>query len=369
MSSPVFQCWPNLPYKILGAGFNFSTHSTLTLSTTSSAVALPLEIISSVTVDKVECYLNAGASTDFRCRIVTADATTGQPTTTLVDANASATITATSAAWNTFDFTNFTLSAGVAWIVFDSTSTPGTAMTIPYSLDYTNTLPDFSNFTPRYWSGSAWVSVGTRKSLRVRLKTTDGWIAMYPAAPLDGASGINPLIMDTSENPACRGNRFIAPATGTLCAFDISIASFSSGASFDFVLANSGCTTELSRAEFRETRIAYNEGLLRLTLSAPVPVTSGTSYDCYITAGSLAGATTGLGIAALDTSEDSGTVIGCYGVEPGDILGLYVNSPVTEGGSDTPTTTANHVFPWVPVYSEITTTSGGGGETSHVFSA
>lgn len=361
--------WDNLVFEGLSGVIQFGTHSTLTISTTSSAVAIPFDLGSTETIDLFQVYLASGASTAFRCRIVSADASTGNPTSTLVDANATSTITATSGGLNTFDFTDFSLASGSYWIVLDSTATPSTALEIHYAGDYVLSNNSNSGVVARYWTGSAWASISAGfRGIRARLKTASGWHCIRGLVPFGSASGVESLVMDTSENPACRGNRFVAPWSGEVCGFNISVAGFSSGTSFDFVLANSGCSTELARIEVFYNSIALSSGKYRIRFPA-VSVVAGTSYDVYIKAGSQAGTTTGVIITALDTSEDSGAVIGCYGVEPGDILGLYVHSPVTEGGSDTPTTTADHVFPWVPVYSEITTGGGSGGETSHVFVA
>lgn len=359
--------WPNLLHRPISNGITFTTRATWTLSTTSSAVAVPLCLNETTEIDKFEVYLAAGACTDFRCRIVTSDAT-GLPTSTLSHANASETQAAVSADWNVFDFTNFSLSPGLFYIIVDCTSSPSVSLTLHYHLDYVSVVYEAIASSPLYWTGSAWATDGSRRSLRVRLKTSTGWMPLYPCAPLPGASGIDGLIMDTSENPACRGNRWIAPASGTVAGFDVCIAAFSSSTSFEFVVADEGCTTELARCEVFRNMVTTVEGVVRISFP-PVTVVAGTAYDCYITAGSAAGASTGVSVVALDTSEDSGAVIGCYGVTPGDILGIYVHDPATEGGSDTPTT-ANHVFPWVPVYSEITTSGGGsGGETSHVFAS
>ena len=361
--------FPNLVHRNLTTGITLSTRASWTLSTTSSTVAVPLCLTATTEIDFFEAYLNAGESTTFRCRLVTANATTKLPTATLAHANADLSITASAAAWNRFDFTNFSLSAGLYWILLDSTATPAVALAMLYNVDYYVSGIDAVDNSPLYWTGSAWTTDGTRRSLVVRLKSAAGWMALYPAAPLSGAAGLNPLIMDTLEDPACRGIRFIAPASGDISGFEIAFAGFTADTSCEFVLASEGCVTELARVEIFRAQITVADGTLRISFPS-VTVVAGTSYDFYVVAGSQATTTGGISITALDTSEDGGAVIGSYGVTPGDIKGLYVHEPPTEGGSDTPTTTTDHVFPWVPVYSEITSSGGGGGgETSHTFAA
>lgn len=361
--------WRNLQHPMMAPAIGFGTNAQITLSTTSSLVAIPIDLPRAEEIDFFEVYLNTGESTAFRCRIVTVDAATGLDTSTLAHANADLSITATSGAWNKFDFTNFTLAAGSYWLLLDSTATPGTALAIQHNQDYDGLANTSAGRSVNYWTGSAMASVSVSlRSIRGRMKSASGWMEHFPLAPLGGASGINGLILDTLENPACRGNRFIAPFSGKISAFDVSIG-LSSTRSMVFVFATEECASELARVE--DFQSAGNSTAFTRKIRFPeVTVVAGTSYDCYVTAGSLATTTTGANMSALDTSEDSGNVIACYGVTPGDILGLYVNDPPTEGGSDTPTTTADHVFPWVPIYSEITTSGGsGGGETSHVFAA
>jgi hypothetical protein len=361
--------FPNLLHRNLSAGISLTTRASWTLSTTSSTVAVPLCLTETTEIEFFEAYLNSGASTAFRCRIVTSSATTKLPTETLSHANADLSITASAAAWNRFDFTNFSLAPGFYWILLDSTVTPSTALALMYNVDYYVTGIEAVDNSPLYWTGSAWITDASRRSLVVRLKSTAGWMALYPAAPLSGATGLNPLFMDTLEDPQCRGIRFIAPASGNISGFEIAFAGFTAATSCEFVLASEGCVTELARVEIFRAQITVADGTLRISFPS-VTVVAGTSYDFYVVAGSQATTTGGISITALDTSEDGGAVIGSYGVTPGDIKGLYVHEPPTEGGSDTPTTTTDHVFPWVPVYSEITSSGGGGGgETSHTFAA
>jgi hypothetical protein len=361
--------FPNLPHRNIAAGISLATRATWSLSTTSSTVAIPLSLTATTEIDLFEAYLNSGASTAFRCRIVTSSATTKLPTATLAHANADLSITATSAAWNQFNFTNFSLSAGFYWILLDSTVTPSVTLAMLYNVDYFSSAVESVDNSPLYWTGSAWATDATRRSLVVRLKSSVRWMALYPAAPLSGATGLNPLIMDTLENPACRGIRFVAPASGDISGFEISFAGFTASTSCDFVLASEGCSSELARAEISRDQITSADGTLRISFPSAT-VVAGTSYDFYAIAGSQATTTGGISITAIDTSEDSGNVIGCYGVTPGDIKGLFVHDPPTEGGSDVPTVTLDHIFPWSPVYSEITASGGGGGgETAHVFAS
>ena len=349
--------------------FAFATNSQITLSATTSRVNIPLRLRKDTEIDLLKVYLASGASTAFRARIVTVAATTGEATDTLAHANASATITAASANWNTFDFTNFTLSAGNYWISLDSTDTPATALAIQYNSDYDGFANNDSSAGVRYWTGSALANTAAIvRCIRLALKSTTGWVPVFPCAPLGAASGIDSLIMDTLENPACRGVAFIAPVSGKICGWNINKAAITANTSFDFVMATSGCASELARVEEFATPAASTAFIHRVRFP-DVDVVAGSRYDVYITAGSQATTTGGISITALDTSEDSGNVIGSYGVTPGDLKGLYVHEPPTEGGSDVPTTTLNHVFPWVPVYSQITTSGGGGGETAHVFAA
>lgn len=361
--------WPGLVCPDLATDFTHSTTAAATISTTSSIVALPITISESTTFDHIEAYLASGVSTDFRCRVVTENSSTGLPSTTLADGSSTATVSVSGAGWKTFDFTNFTLSAGRYWVLFDSTSTPSTALAIHYMPDAYANAQYLLTPCPMYWTGSAYavMNAGTR-ALRVRVKSTDGWLFTMPCFPFPGASGLNPLVMDTAENPSCRGNRFVAPYSGTIIGASLSIGLYNSGASFDCVLANSGCTTELGRIENFYVHSASLRGAFVLEFPSAVSVTAGTSYDLYVTAGSLATSSTGPWISALDVSDDSGNVIQCLGVSPGDVIGMYVHQPVTEGGAGSVTTTANHVFPLVPIYGSITAGGGGGGGVPVAFS-
>lgn len=325
------------------------------LSASTSVFATPLDLLTTRTVDKVEVYIQSGASTGFRCRIVELDAA-GLPSSTLVHANAEATITATAGSWNVFNFTNFSLTGGCYWIVFDSPT--GLTATLRIENMSDSIVNACASHRSVYWTGSAYATATVSNGYcRVRLKTTDGWVALPRGMPSVAASGIDSLIMDTLENPACRGIRFEAPWSGDVIGFDISISNFTANTSYDFVLANQGCSAELARAEMLQAKAQggfYNH---QVRFPEPVAVTAGTLYDAYVTAGSLTTTTGGVSITALDVSDDSGAVIGCYGVVPGDVQGLYVHQPPTEGGVDVPTVTMDHVFPWTPVYGSITSES------------
>lgn len=326
------------------------------LSASTSVFATPLDLVETRTIDKVEVYVTSGASTGFRCRIVEPDSS-GLPSTTLAHADATATITASAGAWNTFDFTNFSLSGGRYWIVFDSP----TGLTSTLRLE---NMPDSlyqitSGHRSVYWTGSAYATATVASGFcRVRIKSTDSWFVLPRALPSVGASGLNVVVMDTLENPACRGMRFSAPWSGQIIGFDISNGGFTANTSFDLVLATQGCASELARVEVKQAEVFAAHRTYQVRFASPITVVAGTNYDVYITAGSLATTTGGLWLVALDVADDSGAVIGSYGVPTGDVLGLSVNNPPTEGGADSPTTTGDHVYPWSPIYGTITTAGG-----------
>lgn len=343
----------------LVASLSASVQAQYDLSASTSVFATPLDLLAPATVDRVEVYLAAGASTGFRCRIVGLG-TDGLPSSSLVHANAEAAITATAGAWNVFDFTNFSLAGGCYWIVFDSPTGLTSTLRIesmPDSVAYVR-----ASHRSVYWTGSAWASASVSSGYcRVRLKTAGGYVMLPRGLPSIGASGIDNLIMDTLENPACRGNRFVAPWAGEIIGFDISLSNFTANTSYEIVLATQGCAAELGRVEMLQAKAQANFYIHQARFSSPVTVAAGSIYDVYLKAGSLATTTGGVMVSAMDVSDDSGAVIGCYGVAPGDVLGLSVHHPPTEGGSDVPTVTGDHVFPWAPVYGSISTSTGGGG--------
>lgn len=346
--------WPYLIHEDLNGSIGFGTRVSWTLDTLGNGrIAIPLILINEEEIDKFEAFVSTGTSAalGFRCRIVNANSANCEPDiNSLADVNASKAITATANAWNIFDFTNFTLNPGFYYILLDTPSPPSVSLTIHYNLDYSTNTTNSINLSPLYWTGTAWAHDATRRGLRVRLKAASGWVPLPVCAPLGGRTGLNAIIMDKNENPSCRGNRWKAPASGTISGFRVSIAAFSTDTSFKFVLANQGCTTALASAEIFRKLTAGGTGYVDV-LFTPTAVISGTLYDCYVTAGLSATTIAGVSIVALDTSEDSGTTIGSYGVEPGDILGLSVHNPPTEGGAGSVTVTSDHVYPWSPIYS------------------
>jgi hypothetical protein len=357
------QLYPGLLHRALNGVITSSTQTTLNLSsTTTSGLAIPIQLFATETINFVEIHLAAGASTGFRCRIVNRD-TDGLPdTTSLVHANATASITATANAWNRHDFTDFSLAAGQYWIVWDVTQIT-TTLTPSYISDYRtlSAQADVSNLRLVYFDGADWdqsLTAGAG-SVRARIKATSGYLWQLSMAPCLGRSGIDNLLMDTSENPNCRGQRWVADYSGDVIGWDISVTTFSGSTSYEFVMATQGCAVELARTEVWEQPCYATTCIHKVRFDAPVAVVAGTSYDVYIHPGSDAGAATGVGIAAIDVSEDSATMIQCYGPAVGVFTGFSVHNPPTEGGAGTPTTSSDYVFPWVPIYRDIA--SGGTG--------